>query len=174
MTQSRVIAKLPTMAEQFALRKATPKVYGKAGAQKAESSRPSPRQKAIPKAKPEVSAAEQRVRAAVWKRDQAHSRASGVLVVKGHPDEKLRGEVAHLVARSVDRGKKYSITNTVLLTAEEHRLSDRRTAPGGKVLLKIRGSNASKTLTFTRLDPDGRVLWTRQSAPPPPAHKEES
>ena len=123
--------------------------------------------KKIPAAKPEVAAAERRCRAAVWKRDDGFSRACGLPVFKGHESELMRGEVAHLVSRSRSPQQKWDSANCVLLTAEEHRLSDPRTAPGGKVLLVIQGKDARKVLTFIRRAPNGDVLWTRQSAPPP-------
>ena len=160
---SRAIAKLPTMAEVHAQRRATPKT-GRVGAVAAPKT---PKAKTpIKKARPEVAAAERRCRATVWKRDQARSRASLLPVVKGDPNELVRGEVAHLRSRSGTPAKKWDSSNCVLLTAEEHRLSDPRTAPGGKVQLLIKGTNARKALTFTRLAPDGTVLWKRISLPP--------
>lgn len=157
------LSSLPTLADQRAVRRATPKTTRKGAAKPvAKKARP---------ARPDTAAAERRCREAVWRRDQDHSRASGMLVVKGHESERVRGEVAHLVSRSRSPKQKWDSANCVLLTAEEHRLSDPRTAPGGTVLLIIQGKDARKVLTFIRRDTDGTVLWTRQSAPPPKEHR---
>jgi hypothetical protein len=164
LTDSRKIASLPTVAEMAQMRRAIPKTPRPGAVRPARQRVDTP----APARRPETAKAEQRCRATVWRRDQGRSRASGVVVIKGHADELQRGEVAHIKSRSGSPAKKWDSSNCVLLTAEEHRLSDPRSAPGGKVLLRIRGGNARKVLTFTRLHPDGHVLWTRQSPPPPP------
>jgi hypothetical protein len=147
---------LPTMAEIHATRRATPK------------GTPKTAEKAPPKKKrPELDPRERACTAAVWKRDQHRSRASALPVTKGADIETERGEVAHLAARSTSPEKRWDPDNCVLLTAEEHRLSDPRTAPHGKILLAIAGKHANKELRFIRLAPDGSVLWTRRSLPPP-------
>lgn len=156
----RPTLKLPTVAEVRARPLSIPK-KAPVGKPKATPTEPTPSPDAL----------EARCRAAVWKRDQGRSRASGAVVVKGHEQETQRGEVAHLEKRSTSPAKKWDPANCVLLTAEEHRLSDPRTA-GGKVLLEIRGKNARKVLIFTRRNPDGTVAWTRQSLPPPLPKKE--
>lgn len=146
---------LKTLAEVERDRKATPKGY-------AVLTR---REKAAGKR-----SAEDTCKDTVWERDGGKSRASGKPVLRAHPDASKRGEVAHLRARSTDPAKKYHPANNVLLTAEEHALSDARTAPGGKALLEIKGTNANKALTFTRRDTRGRVVWTRTTEPAiPPA-----
>lgn len=111
-------------------------------------------------------AADEAFRKAVWVRDGGLSRASGVPVVHGHVDNRKRGEVAHLTARSTNPGEKRDPRRGVLLTAEEHALSDARTAPGGKALLEVKGKDGSKRLRFVRRDERGRVLWSRESDPP--------
>lgn len=156
------LSQLPTMAEQHAKRRATPKVARKGAVR--------PVVKPIRHARPEVAAAERRCRAAVWRRDQGHSRASGLPVFKGDDNEQRRGEVAHLASRSRSPKQKWDAANCVLLTAEEHRVSDPRTAPG-QVLLVIAGEDARKVLRFTRFNTDGTVLWTRLSPPPPTKEK---
>lgn len=113
----------------------------------------------------EKKSAEERCKDAVWERDGGTSRASGKPVLRAHVDNRKRGEVAHLGARSTNPAKKFLKANNVLLTAEEHLLSDKRTAPGGKALLSIKGRNANRALTFTMRDARGRVVWTRTSAP---------
>lgn len=100
---------------------------------------------------------------AVWDRDKGISRASGKPLVRASTDARKRGEVAHLDARSTNPEKKFDLKNLVLLSAEEHGLSDARTAPGGKVLLEIKGKNASKILTFIRRDINGREVWRHTS-----------
>lgn len=109
--------------------------------------------------------AEDKFRAAVWERDGGVSRCSGRPVLHAHTDNRKRGEVAHLKARSTAPGQKLDPANACLLTAEEHALSDARTA-GGKVLLEIKGTDARKVLRFIRRDETGRVLWSRESLPP--------
>lgn len=133
------------------------------------------RGKTLSKGKPQVveraekrnakQSAEDAWRDAIWLRDGGVSRASGKPVYRAHTDNRKRGECAHLDARSTSPEKKYDERNGVLLTAEEHALSDARTAPGGKALLEIKGKNANKALTFIRRDTKGRVLWTRTSKP---------
>lgn len=135
--------------------------------------------KALPKGAPLVvqraqkrtakKTAEERFRDAVWSRDQGKSRASDVPVVPGHVDNRKRGEVAHLptATRSTNPEKRLDPRFAILLTAEEHALSDPRTAPGSKVLLEIRGTDARKAITFIRRDAQtGKVLWRRVSTPP--------
>jgi hypothetical protein len=108
--------------------------------------------------------AEDAFKEAVWKRDGGISRASGKPVYHAHTDPRQRGEVAHLSARSTKPEAKWKPENGILLTAEEHKLSDARTA-GGTVLLEIRGTDARKALTFVRRDRNGKVLWKRSSLP---------
>lgn len=108
---------------------------------------------------------EERCKDAVWDRDGGKSRASGKPVLRAHVDMRKRGEVAHIAAKSTNPAKRYLRANNVLLTAEEHALSDARTAPGGKALLTIKGRNANKALTFTMRDSRGRVVWTRTTEP---------
>ena len=167
LSDSKVLSNLPTMAELHAQRRAVPKGT-RPGAPAPRSATPAPTKAKTHPRRPDALKAEQACRAKVWKRDQGRSRASGTPVVKGHDSELQRGEVAHIRSRSASPAKKWDPDNCVLLTAEEHRLSDPRTAPGGRVLLRIKGTNAQKVLTFSRLDPvDGHVMWSRQSAPPP-------
>jgi len=111
--------------------------------------------------------AEQQRNAKVWARDRGVSRASGRPVVHASPVAAKRGEVAHLPTstRSTNPATKNDPHRCVLLTAEEHALSDARTAPGGKALLEIRGRDARKAITFIRRDERGRVLWRRTSTP---------
>lgn len=110
--------------------------------------------------------AEDKARDQVWARDQAISRASGKPVLRGHVDERRRGEVAHIGARSTNPAKRYAVSNQVLLTAEEHRLSDPRTAgASGKRLLEIVGKDADKMLTFIWYSLDGRELRRSYSEP---------
>lgn len=75
--------------------------------------------------------------------------------------------MAHLptATRSTNPATKNDPARCVLLTAEEHALSDARTAPGGKPLLEIRGTDARKAITFIRRNDRGRVLWRRTSTP---------
>lgn len=115
--------------------------------------------------KAKADAKEEQTKVKVWDRDGGLSRASGKPVVHASPNPEKRGDVAHIDARSTSPAKKYSVANNVLLTAEEHQLSDARTAPGGKALLEIRGKNANRKLTFIRRNEKGRVLWRRTSAP---------
>ena len=111
--------------------------------------------------------AEQKRNATVWTRDRGVSRASGRPVVHASPVAAKRGEVAHLPTstRSTNPGTKNDPNRCVLLTAEEHALSDARTAPGGKPLLEIKGTDGRKAITFIRRNERGRVLWRRTSTP---------
>lgn len=113
--------------------------------------------------------ADDELRKACWDRDGGKSRASGVPLLRSHVDPRKRGQVAHLTARSTNPGEKRDLRRVVLLSAEEHELSDARTAPGGKPLLTIKGTDGNKAVTFTMHDPTGRVLWTRTSLPERPA-----
>lgn len=106
-------------------------------------------------------------REGVWARDEKHSRASGRYLVRAHVDPNRRGEVAHLQFRSTHPDKKRDVRAGVLLSAEEHRVSDARTAnAGGRALLHIHGTNANRKLVFVMHDSDGHVLWRRESWPP--------
>jgi hypothetical protein len=109
-------------------------------------------------------------RDAIWDRDESRSRASGVVLDRTSLDERRRGECAHLVSRSAAPEIKFRVENGVLLSAEEHRLSDPRTAgAAGRALLLIEPFGrdgelrGDRTLTFTRVDATGHVLWTRTS-----------
>lgn len=111
--------------------------------------------------------AEEKRNADVWSRDRGVSRASGRPVSHASPVAAKRGEVAHLprATRSTNPGTKHDAHRCVLLTAEEHALSDPRTVPGGKPLLEIKGTDARKAITFIRRNERGRVLWRRTSTP---------
>ena len=111
--------------------------------------------------------AEEKAKDLVWARDGQKSRASGKPVLRANVDNRKRGEVAHLTARSTNPKAKLLPQNMVLLTAEEHAWSDARTAnAGGDVLLEIKGKDARKKLTFIRRNLEGKVLWRRSSLPP--------
>lgn len=112
--------------------------------------------------------AEEQRNAAVWERDRGVSRASGRPVVHASPVASKRGEVAHLptATRSTNPATKNDPHRCVLLTAEEHALSDARTSGAkGKALLEIKGTDARKAITFIRRNERGRVLWRRTSTP---------
>jgi hypothetical protein len=111
-------------------------------------------------------------RDAIWDRDGGRSRASGAVLERQSIDDKRRGECAHLIARSVDPAHKLEPWAGVLLSAEEHRLSDPRTAGAvGKRLLLIEPADpggelrGDRELTFIRVDRHGRELWRNTSGP---------
>jgi len=109
---------------------------------------------------------EDRAKNAVWKRDGHCSRATGQPLMRAHIDPQRRGEVAHIDKRSTNPKQIWRLDRLVLLSAEEHQLSDPRTAnAGGKVLLEIKGTNGNKALAFVRRDLRYREVWRRTTLP---------
>lgn len=108
--------------------------------------------------------AEDAFRDEIWRLDGGVSRASGKRLFRVHRDAGRRGQVAHIKPRSAYPELAFKVSNAVLLSDEEHELSDPRTADArGRSLLEIRGTNANRSLTFIRRDVDGRELWRRTS-----------
>jgi hypothetical protein len=109
-------------------------------------------------------------RDAVWTRDKHCSRASGRHLTRGSSDPQRGGQAAHLGARSSHPDRRFDPDNGILLSIEEHRDSDPRTAgAGGRVLLEIvpiapdTVLNGRNRLLFIRRDSSGRELWRRIS-----------
>lgn len=106
-------------------------------------------------------------RDAVWARDAGRDRATGAPLVKALPNSDVpaerRGEVCHLRGRRVMPEWRYDPARAILLSAQHHELSDAR---GGRLLriVDAKGlpaTDATKPLTFIRLDRAGRELWRR-------------
>lgn len=129
-----------------------------------------PNQKPLPSVvtraqrKAEKKSREDDFRDEIWRLDGRKSRASGKPMLHGGTDPTRRGQVAHIKPKGAYPELAFDVKNAILLSDEEHRLSDPRTAnAGGKALLEIRGTNANGSLTFIRRDVDGRELWRRSS-----------
>lgn len=121
---------------------------------------------AIPKffvpCSPELS--ESVFRQKVWDRDGGRSRFTGEPLSKSDPNWRFRGEVAHLVTKGAHPELRLIVSNALLLSAEEHWLSDHR---GGRRLRLFDpetsepATDASKPIQFVLTDFRGVVLWTR-------------
>lgn len=102
-------------------------------------------------------------RAAVWQRDQAHSRASGRPLKKSGTSYKDVGEVHHVLARSTNPDRVFDVENGILLSKEEHALADTAcpNAPD-QYLLGIDGpEDRGKPQTFIWRDIHGKQLRKR-------------
>ena len=100
---------------------------------------------------------ERAFRKAVWKRDKGRDRATGHLLQRTHESPFLRGEVHHIQSKGAHPELRYTVSNGILLSAENHRLAEGR---GGGLLL-IHGIDANARLQFTRLETSGRILWSK-------------
>lgn len=65
-------------------------------------------------------------RAAVWTRDGRKSRASGRLLTRGGMDWHVRGEVHHVIPRSLAPDRIFDVSNGLLLSKFEHELAETR------------------------------------------------
>lgn len=103
-------------------------------------------------------------RARVWERDGGRDRATGQILYKEHASAFCRGQVCHLKGRRVRPEWKVDPDRAVLLSDENHQLSDAR---GGRLLRltdPVTGepaTDASKPIRFTRVDRNGFVMWSR-------------
>lgn len=105
-------------------------------------------------------------RAEVWTRDGGRDRADGSILQKQHVDDRLRGEVAHFRGRRVMPEWVRDPMRAILLSAQNHWLSDHR----GNYRLKMtdpdtgeKADDGTKKILFTMHDRFGNVLWSRIS-----------
>jgi len=103
-------------------------------------------------------------RAAVWKRDQHKSRATGKPLVKsGTTDWNLLGEVDHVIDRSLAPERIYDVSNGILLSKKENRLKKTACprAPEFR-MFEVKGpDDRSKPQTFIWRDEDGKITRRR-------------
>lgn len=124
---------------------------------------------AIPKSSPQQSKHPERLteaqfRAAVWRRDHGRSRVTGEPLSKSDDNWRFLGQVCHLKTKGAHPALKYDPDNAILMSAQEHWLSDHR---GGRLLrlydaeTNEPATSAARKILFVRLDQRGTVLWTR-------------
>lgn len=98
---------------------------------------------------------EREFRRQVWEREGGCSRLTGQPLSKWDDDWDRLGDVCHILPKSVYPERRFDPENAVLLSRNEHILSDGR----GGYLLKILGSKASLPLRFERYNHHGILLW---------------
>ena len=98
-------------------------------------------------------------RAAVWKRDEGKSRASGKPLAKSGTDPHRLGEVHHVLKRSTHPEDIYNPENGILLSKFEHALAETACALAPEhCLLEIDGSeDRGKPQKFTWRDRTGTI-----------------
>ena len=101
----------------------------------------------------------------VWRRAAGRSRLTGNRLFRRRDVPTIsRGEVCHLKCRRVRPEWITDPNHAILLSAEEHRLSDHR---GGRLLwildpeTKDPATDATKPILFVMRTVDGRILWER-------------
>lgn len=111
-------------------------------------------------------------RNAVWERDKHRSRATGQPLVRRYDPTitwEQRGEVCHLAAKGAHPAQKYDPSNAILLSAQQHFLSDARGNHRLLILDPETGEKATdagtiecpKPILFVMRDKQGRELWRR-------------
>ena len=102
-------------------------------------------------------------RAAVWKRDGGKSRATGKKLSKSAIKWDERGEVDHVIDRSLAPERIYDVGNGILLSAKENRLKKTAcpNAPEHRMFSVTGPDDRSKPQTFTWRDADGKIIKTR-------------
>lgn len=107
-------------------------------------------------------------RADVWQRDRHRSRVTGQPLSKSDRDWRYRGEVCHLRTRGAHPELRTVVSNALLMSAEEHWLSDAR---GGRALrlydpvTLAPATDANRPILFVLKDREGHILLRRISAP---------
>ena len=105
-------------------------------------------------------------RVAVWTRDLAQCRATGVELFQSHVSPTQRGNCCHLQSKGAHPERKYDVTNAVLMSEWAHIQSYAR---GGRVLRLTDpfdgtpATDASRPIRFTLYNKAGAVVWTRVS-----------
>jgi len=102
-------------------------------------------------------------RAAVWKRDEGKSRASGRKLSRSAMDWDTRGEVHHVLKRSTNPEGKWLPARGILLSKTEHKLAETRCpqAPEHHMLEILGGGDLGQLQAFVWRDVNGVELKRR-------------